>query len=208
MAFVAAVGVASAAFGGFNPFGSGEVGQTYNGALLLPTNQWISPIGTRIEDPYGRIVSSTLSPDGQYMAALTWNEFTGYLTIFDLKTGKIVQEEGGYPNTLDPAAGEPGEEVAADGPLYSPDGKTLWIPQTGDIAKFTVNPATGMVSEKTIITMPQGRERPRTRIQHRSDPPRRSRALGDGALTRRQQALRRPQRVQHARRDRHRDERS
>jgi YVTN family beta-propeller protein len=154
VAFVAAVGVASAALGGVNPFGSGEVGQTYNGALLLPTNQWISPIGTRIEDPNGRIVSSTLSPDGQYMAALTWNDFTGYLTIFDLKTGQIVQEEGAYPNTLDPEAGEPGEEVAADGPLYSPDGKTLWIPQTGDIAKFTVDPETGKVSEKTIIDMP------------------------------------------------------
>jgi YVTN family beta-propeller protein len=158
--FVAAVGVASAEFGGVNPFGSGEVGQTYNGALLLPTNQWISPIGTRIEDPYGRIVSSTLSPDGQYLAALTWNEFTGYLTIFDLKTGKIVQEEGGYPNTLDPGAGEPGEEVAADGPLYSPDGKTIWVPQTGDIAKFTVDPETGMVSEKTIITMPKAANGP------------------------------------------------
>jgi YVTN family beta-propeller protein len=154
VAFVAAVGVASAEFGGVNPFGSSEVGQTYNGALLLPTNQWISPIGTRIEDPSGRIVSSTLSPDGQYMAALTWNEFTGYLTIFDLKTGKIVQEEGGYPNTLDPAAGEPGEQVAADGPLYSPDGKTMWVPQTGDIAKFTVDPETGMVSEKVIINLP------------------------------------------------------
>jgi YVTN family beta-propeller protein len=154
VAFVAVVGVASAAFGGINPFGSQEVGQTYNGALLLPTNQWISPIGNRIEDPYGRIVSSTLSPDGQYMAALTWNEFTGYLTIFDLKTGKIVQEEGGYPNTLDPAAGEPGEEVGADGPLYSPDGKTLWVPQTGDIAKFTVDPETGLVSEKTIVNLP------------------------------------------------------
>ncbi len=154
VAFVAAVGVASADLGGVNPFGSGEVGQTYNGALLLPTNQWISPIGTRIEDQHGRIVSSTLSPDGQYMAALTWNEFTGYLTIIDLKTGKIVQEEGAYPNTLDPAAGEPGEEVAADGPLYSPDGKTLWVPQTGDIAKFTVDPETGTVSEKVIIKMP------------------------------------------------------
>jgi YVTN family beta-propeller protein len=154
VAFVALVGVASAEFGGVNPFGSDEVGQTYNGALLLPTNQWISPLGNRIEDPNGRIVSSTLSPDGQYMAALTWNDFTGYLTIFDLKTGKIVQEEGAYPNTLDPAAGEPGEEVGADGPLYSPDGKTLWVPQTGDIAKFTVDPETGMVSEKAIIKMP------------------------------------------------------
>ena len=61
------------------------------------------------------------------MAALTWNDLRAYLTIFDLKTGKIVQEEGGYPNTLDPAAGEPGEEVGADGPLYSPDGKTMWV---------------------------------------------------------------------------------
>jgi YVTN family beta-propeller protein len=160
VAFVALVSVASAEFGGVNPFGSDEVGQTHNGALLLPTNQWISPIGNRIEDPHGRIVSSTLSPDGQYMAALTWNEFTGYLTIFDLKTGKIVQEEGSYPNTLDPAAGEPGEEVAADGPLYSPDGKTMWVPQTGDIAKFTVDPETGMVSEKTIITMPKAANGP------------------------------------------------
>jgi YVTN family beta-propeller protein len=162
LALLAAVGVASAAFGVFNPFGSEEVGQSYNGATLLPTNQWISPIGTRIEDPYGRIISSTLSPDGQYMAALTWHEFTGYLTIFDLKTGKIVQEEGWeYPDkTLDPAAGEPGEEVAADGPFYSPDGKTLWVPQTGDIAKFTVDPESGEVSEKTIINLPKAANGP------------------------------------------------
>lgn len=160
VAFVAVVGVASAAFGGVNPFASEEVGQVYHGATLLPTNQWISPIGNRIEDPNGRIVSSTLSPDGQYMAALTWNEFTGYLTIFNLKTGKIVQEEGAYPNTLDPAAGEPGEEVGADGPLYSPDGKTLWVPQTGDIAKFTVDPETGMVSEKVIVKLPSAANGP------------------------------------------------
>ncbi|MBS1885911.1 MAG: bifunctional YncE family protein/alkaline phosphatase family protein [Actinobacteria bacterium] len=157
LAFLAVVGVASAALGGFNPFGSDEVGQIVNGAVLLPTNQWISPIGQRIEDKNGRLQSSAISPDGNYMAALTWHEFTGYLSIIDLKTGKIVQEEGNeYPNgTLDPAAGEPGEEVAADGPFYSPDGKTLWVPQTGDIAKFTVNPATGMVSNKEIITMPK-----------------------------------------------------
>ncbi len=155
--FLAAVGVAQAALGGFNPFGGDEVGQVVNGAILLPTNQWISPIGNRIEDNEGRLQGSTISPDGRYLAALTWHEFTGYLTIFDLKTGKIIQEEGGeYPNgTLDPAAGEPGEEVAADGPFYSPDGKTLWVPQTGDIAKFTVDPSTGMVSDKTIITLPK-----------------------------------------------------
>ncbi len=157
IALLVVVGGASAALTGFDPFGSDEVGQLVNGAILLPTNQWISPIGDRIEDEHARIQSSTLSPDGQYMAALTWHEFTGYLTIIDLKTGQIVQEEGGeYPNgTLDPEAGEPGEEVAADGPFYSPDGKTLCVPQTGDIAKFTVDPETGMVSNKVIVPMPK-----------------------------------------------------
>jgi YVTN family beta-propeller protein len=153
-AFLAVVGVASAALGGFDPFGSDEVGQVVNGAVLLPTNQWISPIGRRIEDRKGRLQSSAISPDGRYMAALTWHEFTGYLSIIDLKTGQIVQEEGNGEH-LDPELGEPGEEVAADGPFYSPDGKTLWVPQTGDIAKFTVNPETGQVSNKTLITLPK-----------------------------------------------------
>jgi YVTN family beta-propeller protein len=155
VALLVVVGGASAALTGVDPFGTHEVGQLVNGAILLPTNQWISPIGDRIEDQDARIQSSTLSPDGNYMAALTWHDFTGYLTIFDLKTGQIVQEEGRAGGTLDPEAGEPGEEVAADGPFYSPDGKTLWVPQTGDIAKFTVDPETGMVSNKVIIPMPK-----------------------------------------------------
>ena len=211
MTFVAAVGVASAALGGANPFGSEEVGQTYNGALLLPTNQWISPIGTRIEDTSGRIVSSTLSPNGQYMAALTWNDFTGYLAIFDLKTGKIVQEEGAYPNTLDPAAGEPGEEVGSDGPLYSPDGKTLWVPQTGDIAKFAVDPETGLVSDKVIINLPPAANGPAPEYGHQplaAIHPGEALASRDGALAGREQALRRAQRVQYARRDQDRHRRS
>ena len=45
---VVVVGVASAAVGGFNPFGSGQVGQTYANGILLPTNQWVSPLGSRI----------------------------------------------------------------------------------------------------------------------------------------------------------------
>ena len=47
---VAIVGAATAAVGGFNPFGNGQVGSTYANGLLLPTNQWISPLGTRILD--------------------------------------------------------------------------------------------------------------------------------------------------------------
>ena len=92
---VALVGVASAAVGGFNPFGHQKVdGQPTANGILLPTNQWITPLGTRILDNTERLVSSTISPDGRYLAALGWNEFSGYLTIFDLQTGKMVSQTG------------------------------------------------------------------------------------------------------------------
>ena len=136
---VAVVGVASAAIGGFDPFGNQQVGQTYANGVLLPTNQWISPLGTRILDNSERLVSSTISPDGQYLAALGWNYFQGYLTIFDLKTGARVQQIAlNTNNGNDPT-------VAADGPLFSPDGRTLWVPQSEYLLKlsFTENPQPG-----------------------------------------------------------------
>src|ERR1700761_7913062 len=89
---VVVVGAASAAVAGFDPFGNGQVGSTYANGVLLPTNQWISPYGTRILDNKARLVSSTISPDGTYLAALGWNDFSGFLTIVDLKTGQIVQQ--------------------------------------------------------------------------------------------------------------------
>ncbi len=72
---------------GFNPFGNQQVSQTYANGILLPTNQWISPLGTRIldDDSDARLVSSTISPNGEYLAALGWNEFSGFLTIVDLQ---------------------------------------------------------------------------------------------------------------------------
>ena len=205
-AFVAAVGVASAAFGGFNPFGSGEVGQTYNGALLLPTNQWISPIGTRIEDPYGADRLQHAQPRR------------------GVHGGADLERVHGLPDDLRPEDGQdrPGRRRRSQ--HARPRGRRTRRRGRRRRAallagrKDDVDPADGR--HRQVHSKPrnrhglrkddhhdaEGRERPRTRIQHRGDPPRRSRALGDGALTRRQQALRRPQRVQHARRDRHRDE--
>ena len=146
---VAVAGVASAAVAGLGPFGTSQVGQEANGAILLPSNQWISPIGDRILDPNARLVSSTLSPDGTKLAALSWNNFNGFLTIFDVKTGKIVQQLG-TGATGDPALGD--DTVAADGPLYSADGKTLWFPQTTDLIRFAVNPD-GTVSSPVTIPL-------------------------------------------------------
>ena len=147
---VAAVGAASAAVAGFAPFGQSQVGQQVNGATLLPTNQWISPLGDRTLVNNARLVSSTLSPDGTYLAALSWNNFVGFLTIIDVKTDTIVQQVG------DEYAGAPelGDgTVAADGPLYSPDGKTLWVSQTDRLLRFTVNPD-GTVSPTPVATVP------------------------------------------------------
>jgi YVTN family beta-propeller protein len=146
---MAVVGIASAAVTGFDPFGEEQVGQTYAGAVLLPTNQWISPAGTRILDNQERLVSSTISPDGTYMAALGWNEFSGYLTIINLKTHAIIQH-----TSLATGTGSSQDfSVAADGPLYSPDGTTLWVPQSTYLARFTVNPASGMATQSASIPL-------------------------------------------------------
>ena len=57
--------------------------------------------------------------------------------MIDVKTGKVAQQVGAL-GTGTTALGD--DTVAADGPLYSPDGKTLWVPQTADLLRFTVNP--------------------------------------------------------------------
>ena len=133
------VGVASAAVTGFNPFGDKRVGQTYAGAVLLPTNQWISPLGTRILDNQERLVSSTISPDGTYMAALGWNNFSGFLTIINLKTHAIIQR-----TALATGTGSSQDfSVAADGPLYSPDGTTPRVPKWTYLSRFGRQPSDG-----------------------------------------------------------------
>ena len=121
---------------GFDPFGTQQVGLTYANGVLLPTNQWISPLGTRILDNQERLVSSTLSPDGTYVAALGWNEFSGSLTIINLKTQTIVDHIG----LATPGAPEDDFSVAADGPLFSSDGTTLWVPQSTFLLRFSFDP--------------------------------------------------------------------
>jgi YVTN family beta-propeller protein len=134
-------GVAVAATSG--TFGNEQVGKTYANGILLPTQQWINPIGTRILDKYGRLLSTAISPNGKYLAALSWNDFSGYLTMFNLVTGKKIQQVGYYPSTMGDGT------VAADGPLWSSDGKTLWVSQTADILRFSVG-ANGMVASKPV----------------------------------------------------------
>jgi YVTN family beta-propeller protein len=145
----AAIGVAVATVSGSNPFGAERVGKTVHSAILLPTNQWISPLGTRILDKDARLISSTLSPSGHDVAALGWNDFSGFLTIINLQTKQIVQQTA--LNT--PATKPTDSTVGPDGPLYSPDGSTLWVPQSTYLLRFAINPATGAATETAAIAL-------------------------------------------------------
>ena len=94
-------------------------------------------------------MSSTLSPDSTYVAALGWNEFSGYLTIINLKTHTTVDHVG----LATPGAPEDDYSVAADGPLFSPDGKTLWVPQSTFLLRFSFDPTTGTATQTAAIPL-------------------------------------------------------
>ncbi len=151
VAVVMVAGFATAAvagtFGG--GFGNSQAGTANADGILLPANQRIKPIGTRLLISNGRLLSSSISPNGQYPAALSWEDFTGFLTVFNLKTGTVVQQIGTGVGT-DKTIGD--GTVAADGPLWSADGKTLWFPQTADLVKFSVA-ADGTVSSPVTIPL-------------------------------------------------------
>ncbi len=146
---LAAVGVGVAAVANVGPFGNSEVGQTTAQGTLLPSNQWVTPLGTRILDDNARLVSSSISPDGKYLAALGWNNFSGYLTIVNLQTQKIVQQQA----LATGPSGNQDYSVAADGPLWSPDGSTLWVPQSAYLDRFSFDDSTGQASETASILL-------------------------------------------------------
>ncbi len=149
-ACVVVVGAASAAVGGFNPFGNQQVGSAYANGVLLPTNQWISPLGTRILDNDYRLVSSTISPNGTYLAALGWNDFNGDLTVIDLKTDTIVSQT---PLATSADGGPTDYSVGPDGPLFSPDGSTLWVSQSTYLDRFSFDQATGTATQTAAIPL-------------------------------------------------------
>jgi YVTN family beta-propeller protein len=150
----AAVGVATAALVAFNPFGNQQVEGTYANGVLLPTNQWISPLGTRAFTDNARILTSSLSPDGKTLAALTWNDYDTTLTLLNLTTDKstAISLFNGFKvkTAPDPYANEDGT-IGTDGPLWSSDGNTIWVPQTDYLDKFTYDSGTGTWSQADAI---------------------------------------------------------
>jgi hypothetical protein len=52
-------------------FGTDQVGQTTDQGEVLPSDQILQSIGDRLLVNDGKLVSSTVSPDGRHLAALT-----------------------------------------------------------------------------------------------------------------------------------------
>ena len=147
-AALAVVGTTSGATASTVGLGARQVGQVYNGAELVSSDQYIKPIGDRLVIPNGKIMADTISPDGTHLAALTTDGGVA-LTIVDLKNWTQQQLVGnGAAANLKISGGDVGQQ----GPTYSPDGKTLWVPRTNGYSVFPVN-ADGSVSAPSTVTI-------------------------------------------------------
>jgi Phosphoesterase family/WD40-like Beta Propeller Repeat len=144
-----AVAGPSIAYASTEVFGENKVGSTTKAGLQLAGDQVIKPIGDRLLVDNGKLLASTVSPDGRYLAALT-NDRSIALTVIDLKNYKVLQQAGtaSTAGVLRIANNNVGQE----GPAYSPDGKTLWLPQIDGFNRFPVN-ADGTLGTPAFVTI-------------------------------------------------------
>jgi hypothetical protein len=130
-------------------FGTEQADHTYGGGEVLPDDQAIKPIGDRLVINSGKIMTSTVSPDGTHLAALTADGGAS-VTIVDLKNWTVQQLVG---NSSADNLRISDTSVGQQGPTYSPDGSTLWVPVINGYDRYPVN-ADGTVSAPTVISIP------------------------------------------------------
>ncbi|HEY8986583.1 MAG TPA: bifunctional YncE family protein/alkaline phosphatase family protein, partial [Streptomyces sp.] len=126
-----------------------HVGQVTARGQVVSADQYLKPYGTRTVIDDGKIMSSTVSPDGTRLAASV-ADGDASLIVLDLTTGQVKQKIG--TNAADDLR-IPSGAVGQEGPTYSPDGKQLWLGQAGGYTKFTVN-ADGTLADPTDVPVP------------------------------------------------------
>ncbi|MDO0924163.1 alkaline phosphatase family protein [Streptomyces sp. TG1A-8] len=137
------------AVAGTRQFGTDRVGQVTARGQVLSADQYISPYGDRLVINDGKIMSSTVSPDGGHLAASV-TDGDAALVVVDLATGRVKQRIGtAAADDLRIGSASVGQE----GPTYSPDGKQLWLGQTDGYTKFTVN-EDGTLSSPVTVRIP------------------------------------------------------
>ncbi|MEV6008230.1 bifunctional YncE family protein/alkaline phosphatase family protein [Streptomyces sp. NPDC051976] len=144
-----ALGVTGTAVASTQQFGTQQVGQVTDKGQVVSDDQYINPYGSRTVINDGKIMSSTVSPDGSTLAAAV-ADGDAALVLMDLKTGAVKQKIGtNAADTLRIKSGAVGQE----GPTYSPDGTQLWLGQADGYTKFTVN-ADGTLANPTAVAIP------------------------------------------------------
>ncbi|GAA3103867.1 alkaline phosphatase family protein [Kribbella aluminosa] len=130
-------------------FGHDQVGQVTDKGQVISSDQYIKPIGDRLVLQKGKIMSSSVSPDGTHLAASVTDGGMA-LAIVDLKNWKVQQYVG---NNAAADLKIPGNDVGQEGPTYSPDGKQVWLGQTDGYRKFDVN-ADGSLANPAFVAIP------------------------------------------------------
>ncbi|MEV4658835.1 bifunctional YncE family protein/alkaline phosphatase family protein [Micromonospora sp. NPDC049301] len=138
------------AFAQTHQFGTDQVGQLTDKGLVVSDDQYINPIGERLVVNNGKIMSSSVSPDGTHLTASVTDGGMA-LAIVDLKTWKVQQLVG---NNAAANLRISGNDVGQEGPTYSPDGSQLWLGQADGYRRFTVNPD-GTLANPAFIQIPQ-----------------------------------------------------
>lgn len=144
-----ALGVTGTAVASTWQFGTQQVAQVTRNGQVLPNDQYIKPYGDRTVINDGKIMSSTVSPDGTHLAASV-ADGDASLVVLDLATGQVKQKVG--TNAADDLRIKTGS-VGQEGPTYSPDGTQLWLGQADGYTKFTVG-ADGTLSNPVTVSIP------------------------------------------------------
>src|SRR4051794_22296298 len=144
---LAGVGVTYASTVGF---GHNQVGTTYANGIQVSDDQIVKPLGDRLLTQFGKFMGSTVSPDGRFLAA-TSTDRSVVLQIFDLSTYKLVWTVGSAAGVNQKLTNKTNGQ---EGPTYSPDGRSLWLPQQDGLTRFAVN-ADGTLGTPTAVSIPK-----------------------------------------------------
>ncbi|MDT0487859.1 bifunctional YncE family protein/alkaline phosphatase family protein [Streptomyces doebereineriae] len=144
-----ALGVTGTAVASTYQFGTQQVAQSTAKGEVISSDQYLKPYGSRTVINDGKIMSSTVSPDGTHLAAAV-TDGDAALVIMDLATGQVKQKIGA--NAADDLRIS-SAAIGQEGPTYSPDGKQLWLGQANGYTRFTVN-ADGTLSTPTAVDIP------------------------------------------------------
>ncbi|GAB3147256.1 bifunctional YncE family protein/alkaline phosphatase family protein [Microbispora hainanensis] len=143
------------AYASTDVFGTQQVGQTTDKGLVVSSDQYINPIGERLVIDNGKIMSSSVSPDGTHLAASVTDGGVA-LVIVDLKNWKVQQVVG---NNAAANLRITDNLVGQEGPTYSPDGSQLWLGRADGFTRFTVNPDGFLAAPVDIAIAAQGSKR-------------------------------------------------